>query len=87
VIDFTAIPTLTDAQILNAMRLGVAQLAISAEVTIAGRTVRRADLPQLIDAMHVFEHRIALAGAGGQLAALVEVSQPDIGIDQHPRET
>jgi sulfur carrier protein ThiS len=85
-INFALIPNFTDAQMLQLFRYGVAQLAISEEVTLAGRTVRRAQLPELIAAMNLFESRVAVANNGGSLTALATLNDPDIGINQHPGE-
>jgi hypothetical protein len=81
-IDFTAIPDIDDATMLRALRYGIAQLAISEETTINGRTVRRSQLPQLILAAREFELRVYVAKNGGPPVALAELNDPDIGVDQ-----
>ena len=79
-IDLTQIPSYTDAQLLSAFRYGLLQLAISEEVTIAGRTVRRSQLPEIQKTIIWLENRIAAAGGGG--TALVTLNDLSIGSAQ-----
>ena len=84
-LDLSTIPNYTDAQLLAAFRYGLLQLAISEEVSIAGRTLRRSQLPEIRQTIQWLETRIADlgGGVGGQIA-LAEFSQPDIGVRQNP---
>ena len=84
-IDVTTIPSYTDAQLLAAFRYGLLQLAISEEVTIAGRTVRRSQLPDIQATIMWLESRIAASGnSNGGNVALATLNSPDIGTDPHP---
>jgi hypothetical protein len=84
-INLANIPNYTDANMVTLLRYGIAQLAISEEVTVAGRHVRRADLPKLMDTLKIFEARVAATGdaSGGQFA-LASLGNPAIGTAQDP---
>lgn len=86
-IDVSSIPSLTDQQLLTAFRYGLLQLAVSEEVTIAGRTVRRSQLPEIQKTIMWLEQRIAASGqsTGGNIA-LAELSQADISTPSLPAD-
>ena len=67
-IDVTAIPSYTDAQLLAAFRYGLLQLAVSQSVSIAGRTVQRSQLSEVKETIKWLEDRIAAAGGSSGIA-------------------
>lgn len=85
-IDLTAIPSYTDAQLLAAFRYGLLQLAISEEVTIAGRTVRRSQLEAVRETITWLELRILAAGdsGGGIALATLQTQNPGSAPNQIP---
>jgi len=78
-VDIAALPDYTDADLLKAMRYGYAQLAFSQAVTIAGRTITRAQLPQLRQEIVYLENRIAAAGSPNAGIALATLNPQEPG--------
>ena len=80
--NIASIPDYSDADLLKAFRYGLVQLAISEEVTIAGRTVKRSQIPYIKDAIIWLESRIAAVGnSDGGLIALAQLNDA-LGLNQ-----
>ena len=69
-IDIDNVQTFTDAELVVLYRRALAALAISQSTSIAGRTVTRANLPEIRKQIEWLEGRSARAAAGGSLIAL-----------------
>ena len=60
---YSAPDTYTDAQIVAYGRAALVELTISQSVTVYGRTVTRAQIPEILQLIEWAEDRIAIAGS------------------------
>lgn len=70
-INTNAVQSFTDQELLNLFRNALAQLAISEEVEVNGRRVRRSQIPSIRETITWLEQRInddANGTAGGNIA-------------------